>query len=79
MSEPWFEPKRPFSFRSLTWQGRAVITATYVVMTLAIIWGFFFADPETAAWWISGAVGLLAFVIGHTIVLWKMDWGYGRR
>jgi hypothetical protein len=25
------------------------------------------------------ALGFAAFVIGHVVVLWKMDWGYGRR
>ena len=78
MNEPWFRPNGVLNYRSLTWQGRAVRTATLVAMAAAVGWGLFFTEPETPAWWTSGALGLLSFVVGHAIVLWKMDWGYGR-
>jgi len=79
MSEPWFRPNGLLKYRSLTWQGRAVSTATYLAMILSGAWGFFFTEPETTAWWASGALGLAFFIGGHAIILWKMDWGYDRR
>ena len=73
MSEPWFRPNGVLNYRT------PVRIATLVAMATAVGWGFLFTEPEAPAWWASGALGLLFFVVGHVIVLWKMDWGYGRR
>jgi len=78
MAEPWFRPNGILNYRSLTWQGRAVRAVTYLTMALAFGAGFF-AEPESPSWWLTGALGFVAFVIGHATVLWKMDWGYDRR
>ena len=77
MSEPWFQPNGILNYRSLTWQGRAVRASTYMAMALAFVVAFV-AEPAVA-WWVTAAVGFGAFLIGHAVVLWKMDWGYGRR
>ena len=79
MSEPWFEPNGVLNFRSLTWQGRVVRTVTYVGMIVFGGFGFFFTEPETTGWWASGVLAFASFLVGHAIVLWKMDWGYGQR
>lgn len=78
MSEPWFQPNGILNYRSLTWQGRAVRAATYSATALALTVSFF-TEPESTSWWVTGALGFAAFLVGHAIVLWKMDWGYGRR
>ena len=78
MSEPWFQPAGILNYRSLTWQGRAVRASTYLAMALSVVVGFFM-EPESTGWWVTGALGFGAFLIGHAVVLWKMDWGYGRR
>ena len=79
MGQPWFQRHGTFNFRPLQWQGRALQTVTYAVMALSVGFGFFFTEPESAAWWLSGAIGLLSFFVGHAIILWKMDWRFGRR
>jgi hypothetical protein len=79
MTEPWFQPNGILNYRSLTWQGRVVRAATYLAMALSLAVGFFFTEPESMGWWATGALGFTAFLIGHAVVLWKMDWGYRRR
>jgi hypothetical protein len=79
MGEPWFQPNGILNYRSLTWQGRTVRAATYLAMALSVVVGFFFTEPESIGWWVTGALGCAAFLIGHAVVLWKMDWGYDRR
>jgi len=76
MTEPWFAPNGLLNFRSLTWQGRVVRTATYLGMVLFGGFGFFFSEPETTGWWVSAALAFACFLAGHIIVLWKMDWRY---
>lgn len=78
MSEPWFQPNGVLNYRSLTWQGRTVRTVTYSAMALSLVVGSF-TEAETVSWWVTGALGFAAFLIGHAIVLWKMDWGYSHR
>ena len=77
MAEPWFARTGILNYRSLTWQGALVRTVTYSLMVLSIAVGFS-SRPESPRWWISGFLGFGAFLIGHAIVLWKMDWGYHR-
>jgi hypothetical protein len=79
MNEPWFRPNGILSYRALTWQGRAVRTATYLAMAISFGVAVFFTEADTVAWWVTGALGFAAFLIGHAVVLWKMDWGYSRR
>jgi hypothetical protein len=78
MSEPWFKPNGLLNYRSLTWQGRAFRAATYLTMALAVGAGFFM-EPETTGWWATGALAFTAFLVGHAVVLWKMDWRYDGR
>ena len=78
MTEPWCQPNGVLNYRSLTWQGRAVRGSTYLLMALSLVVSFF-TEPRSIGWWVAGALGFGAFVIGHAVVLWKMDWGYGRR
>ena len=78
MSKPWFARKGSFRFRALTPQGRAVMAVTYTGMILCASQAIF-TDPESPAWWIGGFLGLLIFVVGHAVILWKMDWNYTRR
>jgi hypothetical protein len=79
MPKPWFQPKGLLNYRSLTWQGRAVVATTWLIVLFFGSWSFFYTEPESTAWWVTAAVAFVAFLIGHSIVLWKMDWGYGRR
>jgi hypothetical protein len=47
-------------------------------MALALAVGFV-SEAETTRWWVAAALGFAAFVVGHAIVLWKMDWEHSRR
>ena len=78
MSEPWFQPKGILRYRSITWQGRAVMWAIGSAMGLAFVVSFF-VELESSIGRAIAAFGLVSFLIGHAIVLWKMDWGYDRR
>lgn len=78
MSEPWFQPNGVLNYRPLTWQGRVVRVVTYSAMALALAVGFV-TEAETTRWWVAAALGFAAFVVGHAIVLWKMDWEHSRR
>ena len=78
MSEPWFERDGIFPFRPVTRQGRVLLRATHLCMLLSLGIAFF-TQPDSIGWWISGLFGMLSFLVGYTIVLWKMDWNYGRR
>jgi len=55
------------------------MAATWIIVIASGVGGFFLTEPESAAWWITGTIAFGAFLAGHAIVLWKMDWGYGRR
>jgi hypothetical protein len=79
MSEPWFQPDGLLRFRPLVWQGRAVLAATWITVIVFGLGGFFLTEAETPGWWVTGAIAFGAFLVGHAVVLWKMDWGYGRR
>jgi hypothetical protein len=74
MSEPWFRPNGVLRYRPLTWQGRVLMAATW----LPVIGFVVFAREESVAW-IAGGIAFAIFFVGHAVVLWKMDWGYGRR
>jgi hypothetical protein len=56
-----------------------VLAITYLMMIAFGLGGFFLTEANSTGWWVTGAIAFAAFVIGHAIVLWKMDWGYGRR
>ena len=79
MSEPGFERNGILNYRSLTWQGRAVRAATYFATLSFMGFAVLFTEPDSTAWSVMGFLGVLSFFIGHAVVLWKMDWGYGRR
>ncbi|GAA4712949.1 hypothetical protein GCM10023325_05770 [Sphingomonas lutea] len=79
MPEPWFRPDGILRFRPITWQGKIVLAVTYLTMISFGIGGLFLTDSDSAAWWITAALAFSAFVAGHAVVLWKMDWDYGRR
>lgn len=78
-SDPWFKPDGIFRFRPLTWQGRVVLAVTWLMMIAFGLIGFFCTEAESLSWWIAGAIAFGAFLVGHAVVLWKMDWGYERR
>ena len=79
MSEPWFKPDGILRFRPITRSGRIVLVITYLMVVVFGLGGFFLTDADSTGWWTTGAIAFAAFVIGHAIVLWKMDWGYGGR
>ena len=79
MSEPWFRPNGLLSYRPLTWQGRGVIALTWLVFIPLGVLNFFYAEAESASWWVTAAAAFFAFLVGHGVILWKMDWGYGQR
>ena len=78
MSEPWFRPYAGFSYRPTTWQGRFVIGLMVVVGIPAGIAWLLFIDTRPGLASALGTVGALAALVGHAVVLWKMDLGYGR-
>jgi hypothetical protein len=36
-----------------------------------------YADTRPTLAWSAGLVAVLAAVVAHVVVAWKMDWGYG--
>jgi hypothetical protein len=78
MSDPWFQPHGFLKYRPLNWKGRTVLAATWVVVAAFGLGGFFLTEAESPAWWITGVIAFSAFLVGHAVVLWKMDGGFGR-
>jgi small-conductance mechanosensitive channel len=79
MSEPWFEPSGILRYRPRNRHGWFVLIITWLVAIGLGLRGFFYTEDESAAWWITGAIAFGAFMVGHAIILWKMDWRYRRR
>jgi len=79
MSGPWFCRYAGFGYRPITLQGRLVVA---MMALIAIPCGFAwvsYADTRPLFASVAGALAVMAAVVGHAIVLWKMDWGFGRR
>jgi len=79
MSGPWFRRYFGFGYQATTWQGRAVIAAMALISIPSGLTWLALADtrPQFASW--AGDLAVAAALAGHLVVLWKMDWGYGRR
>ena len=79
MSEPWFRRYGGFGYQPTTWQGRAVVAGMAIVAIPSGIASLSIADTRPALAFAAGTTALLAALVGHILVIWKMDWGYGRR
>ena len=79
ISGPWFRRFGGFGYRPTSWQGRAVIAAMAVVAIPSGVAWLSLADSRPTLASTAGAAAVLAALIGHVLVLWKMDWGYRRR
>lgn len=78
MSEPWFRPWARFSYEPTTWQGRVVIAAMVVVTVPLGLVFLIYSESRPLMAWAAGGVSVVAFFVGHAIVLWKMDRDYRR-
>ena len=79
MSEPWFRPYAWFSYRPITWQGRALLAGmAAITIPLGLVW-LFNADTRPLLAWTAGGLAAVAALIGHAIIVWKMERDYGRR
>jgi hypothetical protein len=76
MSTPWFRRYAAFSYRPTTWQGRSVIAGMAVIAIPSGIAWLSYADTHPAFAFTAGVAALLSALIGHAVVLWKMDWNY---
>jgi hypothetical protein len=73
MSEPWFRRYAGFGYRPITWQGRAVITAMLGVFLPAGLAWLYYADTRPTLALAAIALAVSAAVIGHAVVVWKID------
>jgi hypothetical protein len=76
MDGPWFRRYAGFGYKRTTWQGPVVIAlmgAAFV--SCGALWISLVETRPTLAW-IIGGFGFVAAVVGHAVVLWKMDWDY---
>jgi len=79
MTGAWFRRYAGFSYKPITWQGRAVLTLMATVfIACGAVWMSLIETRPTLAWIIAG-IGIIVTVAGHVVVLWKMDWDYTRR
>jgi hypothetical protein len=75
--EPWFRRWAWFSYKPITWQGRATLIAM-VAVALPSAFGAGLAKENSPSFWLFSGVFIAAALIGHSIVLWKMERHYGR-
>lgn len=74
--EPWFRRWGGFSYLPVRWQGWAVIG---LMAAVVIPFGsLFLALIDSHPWlaWGCGLVGIAAAIIGHVVVVWKLDRRY---
>ena len=79
MSYPWFRPYARFSYRPVTWEGRAVVAAMAVVSIPLGLASLFYADTRPALSWLLGGLAVAAVLIGHAVVAWKIERDYQSR
>jgi|KBSSwiStaDraftv2_1062776.scaffolds.fasta_scaffold1915022_2 hypothetical protein len=79
MSDPWFRPYARISYQPATWQGWAVIAAMAAVAGPLGIVSVFIAESRPVLSWTLGVLAVLAVLVGHGVVVWKMDRDYRRR
>jgi hypothetical protein len=74
---PWFRRWAWFSYKPITWQGRATF-AVMVAVALPSAFGVVLSKEDSPSFWIFSAIFVAAGIVGHCIVLWKMERHYGR-
>jgi hypothetical protein len=77
MSGPWFRRYAGFGYRPITRQGSFVVVAMVAVEVPCGAAFLAYADTRPTLAWSAGLVAVLAAVVAHVVVAWKMDWGYG--
>lgn len=78
MEEPWFRRDLMIGYVPIRWQGWAVVLA---MVTLFVPFGVMFvllADSNPVTGWLCGAVAAIVGIIGHAVVVWKLERRYDR-
>ncbi len=79
MSHPWFRPYARFSYRPVTWEGRAVLAAMVTVFIALGLASLHYAETRPALLWLLGGLAVAGALLGHAVVAWKMERDYRRR
>ena len=79
MSTPWFRPYARFSYRPVTAEGRAVIAAMVIFSVPLGIASLAYAESHQLVSWVLGCAAVVVALVGHAVVVWKMEREYRSR